>query len=108
MFLDWSLLKDQETQISIQMIIIPFSFSSLRKIDYVLLNLNFKGFWILFVISNDQKASLVAQMVKNLPAVQKTWVWDLGLIPGQEDLLEKGMATHSSILASRIPWAEDS
>ena len=45
-------------------------------------------------------ASLVAQMVKNLPAVQETWVWSLGL----EDPLEKGMATHSSILAWRIPW----
>ena len=42
---------------------------------------------------------LVAQMVKNLPAVQETWVWFLG----GEDPLEKGMATHSSILAWRIP-----
>ena len=41
-----------------------------------------------------QGASLVAQMVKNLPAMQKTWVLSLG----QEDPLEKGMATHSSIL----------
>ena len=39
-------------------------------------------------------ASLVAQMVKNPPAVKKTWVQS----PGQEDPLEKGMATHSSIL----------
>ena len=39
-------------------------------------------------------ASLVAQTVKNLPAMQETWVLSLGL----EDLLEKGMATHSSIL----------
>ena len=45
-------------------------------------------------------ASLVAQMVKNLPAVQETWVQSLG----QEDLLEKGMATHSSILAWKVPW----
>ena len=45
-------------------------------------------------------ASLVAQMVKHPPAIQKTWVRSLG----QEDLLEKGMATHSSILAWRIPW----
>ena len=44
-------------------------------------------------------ASLVAQTVKNLPAMQETWVRSLG----QEDLLEKGMATHSSILAWRIP-----
>ena len=43
-------------------------------------------------------ASLVAQMVKNLPAGQETWVQSLG----QEDPLEKGMATHSSILG--LPW----
>jgi len=47
--------------------------------------------------------SLVAQIVKNLPAVQETWVWSLGL----EDPLEKGMATHFSILAWRIPWTEE-
>ena len=44
-------------------------------------------------------ASLVAQMVKNLPAVQETWVHSLGW----EDLLEKEVATHPSILAWRIP-----
>ena len=44
-------------------------------------------------------ASLVAQMVKNLSAMQDTWVQSLG----QEDPLEKGMATHRSILAWRIP-----
>jgi len=49
------------------------------------------------------RASLVAQMVKNLPAVLETWVQFLG----QEDPLEKGMATHSSILAWRIPWTEE-
>ena len=48
-------------------------------------------------------ASLVAQMVKNLPAMQETWIWSLGW----EDPLEKGMATHSSILAWRIPWTEE-
>ena len=42
-------------------------------------------------------------MVKNLPTVQETWVQSLGL----EDLLEKGIATHSSILAWRIPWTEE-
>ena len=45
-------------------------------------------------------ASLVAQLVKNPPAVQKTWVLSLGW----EAPLEKGKATHSSILAWRIPW----
>ena len=47
-------------------------------------------------------ASLVAQTVENLPAMQETWVRSLGW----EDLLEEGMATHSSILAWRIPWTE--
>ena len=46
----------------------------------------------------------VAQTVKNLPATQETWVRSLD----QEDPLEKGLATHSSILAWRIPWTEES
>ena len=45
-------------------------------------------------------ASLVAQLVKNLPAMQETWVQSLGW----KDPLENGKATHSSILAWRIPW----
>ena len=49
------------------------------------------------------KASLVAQMVKNPPAMQETWVRSLGW----EDPLEKGTATHPSILAWRIPWTEE-
>ena len=48
-------------------------------------------------------ASLVAQRLKRLPAVRENWVWSLG----QEDLLEKEMATHSSILAWKIPWMEE-
>ena len=48
-------------------------------------------------------ASLVAQSVKNLPAMQETWIPFLGW----EDPLEKEMATHSSILAWRIPWSEE-
>ena len=46
--------------------------------------------------------SLVAQMVKNLPAMWETWVQSLG----QEDPLEKGMATHSRTSAWRVPWTE--
>ena len=46
--------------------------------------------------------TLVAQSVKNLPAMQKTWVQFLS----QEDPLEKRMATHSTILAWEIPWRE--
>ena len=49
------------------------------------------------------RAFLVAQIVKNLPAMQETRVRSLG----REDPLEKGTATHSSILAWRIPWTED-
>ena len=48
----------------------------------------------------DSWAFLVAQMVKNLPVIQETWVRSVG----QEDPLERGMATHPSILAWRIPW----
>ena len=50
-----------------------------------------------------KRASLVAQMVKNPPAMQESQVQSLGW----EDPLEKGMATHSSILAWRIPWIEE-
>ena len=45
----------------------------------------------------------MAQTVKNLPAMQETWVWSLD----QEDPVEKGMATHSRILSWRIPWTEE-
>ena len=48
-------------------------------------------------------ASLLAQAVKNLPTIQETWVRSLGW----GDPLERGMATHSSILAWRIPWTEE-
>ena len=49
------------------------------------------------------RASLVAQRLKRLPAMQETWVQSLGW----EDLLEKEMATRSSILAWKIPWMEE-
>ena len=49
------------------------------------------------------RASLVAQRLKRLPAKWETWVRSLG----QEDPLEKEMATHSSILAWRVPWTEE-
>ena len=55
------------------------------------------------VSSGGLRASLVAQMVKNLPALWETWVQSLGW----EDPLEEGMATYSSILAWRIPWTEE-
>ena len=49
------------------------------------------------------QASLVAQMVKNLPPLQETWVQSLG----REDPPEEGMTTHSRILAWSIPWTEE-
>ena len=58
---------------------------------------------IIKIVLYEGWASLVAQTVKNLPVVQETLVQFLGL----EDPLEKGMATHSSILAWRIPWTEE-
>ena len=54
---------------------------------------------LLKVPLEEARASLMVQMVKNLPAMQETL--------GQEDPLEKGMATHSSILAWRMPWIEE-
>ena len=49
------------------------------------------------------RAALVAQRLKCLPAMRETWVRSVG----QEDSLEKEMATHSSILSWRIPWMEE-
>ena len=55
------------------------------------------------LLETHQRASLVTQWVKNLPAMQETQVRSLG----REDPLEKGMATHSRILAWKIPWTEE-
>ena len=55
------------------------------------------------LLFNKESSSLVAQMVKHMPSMQETWVQSLG----QEDLLEKEMATHSHILAWKIPWMEE-
>ena len=57
---------------------------------------------LLIYVFTSSMASLVAQRLKHLPAVQETWVRSLG----REDPLEKEMATHSSILAWRIPRME--
>ena len=66
---------------------------SLLSGSYACINSNFSRYW----------ASLLAQMVKNLPAVSETWVQPLG----QEEPLEKGMVTHSNTLAWRIPSTEE-
>ena len=76
----------------------------LSKKNWELIGLNLSdGLFILFLVTMQSfwfgGVSLVAQQVKNLPAMQETWVWSLGW----EDPLEKGKATHSSILTLRIP-----
>ena len=58
---------------------------------------------IQYVEATSEKSSLVAQMVENLPAMQQTQVRSLGW----KDPLEKGIATHSSVLAWEIPWTEE-
>jgi len=58
---------------------------------------------IIHILLSIIRASLVAQTVKNLPAIWESWVQSLGW----EDPLEKGKATHSSILAWKIPWTEE-
>ena len=57
----------------------------------------------LSLFTSINQTSLVVQMVKNVPVMQESWVRSLGW----EDPLEKEMATHSSILAWRIPWTEE-
>ena len=59
---------------------------------------------LIYLLYTSERAPLVAQRLKSLPAMRETWVRSLG----QEDPLEKKMATHSSILAWRIPWMEES
>ena len=58
------------------------------------------NFWSFYGVLELSWASLMAQLAKNLPVMPETWVQSLGW----DDPLEKGKATHSSILAWRIPW----
>ena len=82
-----------------------FKKKSEHRTTFVILNL---GWPALHLRDTDTElrmswASLLAQMVNNLPIILETQVWSLG----QEDPLEKGMATHSSIPAWKIPWTEE-
>ena len=76
-------------------IILPHCF---RKIAFCNMDINMQPFALMSC-----RASLLAQRVKHLPVMWKTQVWSLS----REDPLEKEMATHSSILAWRIPWTEE-
>ena len=96
----------EKKQPSSQAYPLKWNFIKLSKSLIILLNswkqrLSHKTInYIFFMIGLILKASLVAQLVKNPPAKRETWVWFLGW----EDPLEKGKATHSSILSWRIPW----
>ena len=68
-----------------------------KKIEVIIVGRKLDSCWTVYW------ASLVAQMVKRLPAMQETWVRS----PGWKDPLEKEMATHSSTLAWKIPWMEE-
>ena len=94
------------TYLSLTVLLTPFLSLFIHLRDFVL-SICFCCFIIYKLSAHTQSRpyiiSLGAQMVKNPPARQETWVWSLG----GEDPLEKGMATHSSILAWRIPWTEE-
>ena len=77
------------------MSLVMYSLSNIRHLLACLPNL--------YMNTTQAVVSLVAQSVKNLPAMQETWVQSLG----QEDPLEKEMATHSSVLAWKISWTEE-
>ena len=64
----------------------------------------FYSVWINSLVYSIGRASWVAQLVKNLPAVQESLVWSLGW----EDPLKESLTTHSNILTRRIPWTEES
>ena len=84
---------------------LPETISGLQSLKYLLSGPSWKKFANLWLKTEAYfGASLVAQTVKNLPAMLETWVQSLG----QEDPLEKGMATHSSILAQRIVQTKES
>src|SRR5574341_512269 len=72
------------------------SIKCIKHFTYSFLKIHKNSLWICGYV-------LMAQTVKNLPGAQETWVRSLG----QEDPLEKEMATYSSILAWRTPWTEE-
>ena len=84
----------------LEWVAIPFSRRSSQPRDCIQVSCKHFTVWATREV---REASLVAQMVKHLPAMRETWVQS----PGWEDLLEKEMATHSSILAWRIPGMEE-
>ena len=91
-----SLSKSDDTKYFLSMFFPNISRAfSWMKMVFILLSFN--------ISQKHTRAFLVAQMVKNPPAIQETWVQFLGW----EDPLEEGMATHSDILAWRVSWTEE-
>ena len=87
----------------VHLLTLRIAMSEVKEASCFLLIQNHKDsrIWLFILLPpSPLRASLVAHLVKNLPAMRETWVWSLGW----EDPLEKGKATHSSILAWRIPW----
>ena len=80
----------------------PLLFLQLVICDFIAICISL-SFYFLFFLNWGRVADAVTQMVKNLPAMQETQ----GRSLGREDLLEKGRASHSSILAWRVPWTEE-
>ena len=72
-------------------------------VDFYRISIVIIIFFFIEILVIYQEVPCVAQRLKHLPAMQETWVRSLG----QEDPLEKEMATHSNILAWRIPWTEE-
>ena len=99
----WSLLSSVWLKIFFKSTLSIFSYMIISLLDLESLFTS-NNYIIFYCFPLDfMRASLVAQMVKCLPAVRETRVWSLGW----EDPLEKEMATHSSTLAWKIPWTEE-
>ena len=84
--------------------VVSLSLADFREKNFDISSLTMTFVYIFITNLYKQRASLVAQRVKRLPAMRETWVWSLGW----EYPLEKEMATHSSTLAWKIPWMEKS
>ena len=117
LFLYWFRFPSKDKRFSLFMVVMPIELPQIiNHRTYENTSLGFHKPWTLPTIDQHlilfhvyfclktPYSSLVAQWVKTLPTMQETWIWFLGW----EDLLEKEMATHSHILAWRIPWTEES
>ena len=116
LFLYWFRFPSKDKRFSLFMVVMPIELPQIiNHRTYENTSLGFHKPWTLPTIDQHlilfhvyfclktPYSSLVAQWVKTLPTMQETWIWFLGW----EDLLEKEMASHSSILAWEIPWTEE-